>query len=80
MSKITPVPNTFAVGRLGESAHPEAEKVREILQKLGGSKLQPLATRYRYFCSDIRRFASNLEGLVSGLPKAKTKNSPPLAR
>jgi hypothetical protein len=38
MSKITPVPNTFAVGRLGESAHPEAEKVREILQKLGGSE------------------------------------------
>ena len=30
MSKTTPVPNTFAVGRLGESAHPEAEKVREI--------------------------------------------------
>jgi hypothetical protein len=61
MSKITPAPNTLAVRRLGESARPEAEKVRGILQKLGGSKLQPLATRSRCFCSDVRRFASNLE-------------------
>jgi len=39
------------VGRLGESARPETEKVPEILQEFGSSDSQPLATILRCVCS-----------------------------
>jgi hypothetical protein len=62
MSEGAPAPTTWALRRLlGESARPETEKVPQILQKFGGSKLQLLAAHIRHFCSDVRLFIPKLE-------------------